>query len=58
MKQKKVIVLILTVFLFVTMFVFITSLAEVVPQEGRWVRLLTIEEIFCPWKYFKQEGII
>ena len=57
MKQKKVIVLILTVFLFVTMFVFITSLAEVVPQEGRWVRLLTIEEIFCPWKYFEQEGI-
>ena len=57
MKQKKVFVLMLAVYLFVTMLVFIISLAKVVPDEDRWVRFLTLEEIFCPWKAFKQEGI-
>lgn len=58
MKQKKVFVLMLAVYLFVTMLVFIISLAKVVPEEDRWVRFLTIEEMFCPWKAFKQERII
>lgn len=57
MKQKKVFVLALAVYLFVTMLVFITSLAKVVPEEDRWVRVLTFEEIFCPWKTPMQEDI-
>lgn len=57
MKQKKVFVLALAVYLFVTMLVFIVSLAKVVPEEDRWVRVLTFKEIFYPWKTPMQEDI-
>lgn len=57
MELKKVFVLMLAVNLFYTMLVFMILVAKVVPDEDRWVRFLTLEEIFCPWKAFKQEGI-
>ncbi len=57
MELKKFFVLMLAVNLFYTMLIFMILVAEVVPQEGRWVRFLTIEELFCPRKYFEQEDI-
>lgn len=57
MELKKVFVLMLAVNLFYTMLIFMILVAEVVPEEGRRVRFLTIEELFCPRKYFEQEGI-
>ena len=57
MELKKVFVLMLAVNLFYTMLIFMILVATVVPQEGRWVRFLTIEELFCPRKYFEQEDI-
>lgn len=57
MELKKFFVLMLAVNLFYTMLIFMILVAEVVPEEGRWVRFLTIEELFCPRKYFEQEGI-
>ena len=55
MELKKVFVLMLAVNLFYTMLVFMILVAKVVPEEDRWVRLLTFEEIFCPWKTPKQK---
>ncbi|GEM_PF-3690805 len=56
MELKKVFVLMLAVNLFYTIMIFL-MLAKMAPQEGRWVRFLTIEELFCPRKYFEQEDI-
>lgn len=48
MELKKFFVLMLAVNLFYTMLIFMILVAKVVPEEDRWVRLLTFEEIFCP----------
>ena len=48
MELKRVFLLMLALNLFYTMLIFMILVVKVTPEEGRWIRPLTFEEIFRP----------